>query len=52
MEVNESTLKVSLLLNGGERGARKFREQEILKGDLKTLASEFYKACEAERDQA
>ncbi len=52
LEANESILKVSLPGIGGARLSRKFTEQEILKGDLKALASEFYEGCKAERDQA
>ena len=52
LEANESLLKVSLLANGDERISSTFREQEILGGDLKALASEFHANYRAERDQA
>ena len=52
LKANESRLKVSLPLNGGERISSTFREQEILGGDLKALASEFHTNYRAKRDQA
>ena len=52
LEANESLLKVSLLADGDERISSTFREQEILGGDLKALASEFHTNYRAERDQA
>ena len=42
LQANESILKVSLPLNGVERCAREFMEEEILHGDLQQLAREFY----------
>ena len=52
LKVNESMLKVSLLADGDECISSTFREQEILGGDLKALASEFHTNYRAERDQA
>ena len=52
LEANEPLLKVSLPANADERISSTFREQEILGGDLKALASEFHANYRAERDQA
>ena len=52
LEVNESLLKVSLPSRGDERISSTFREQELLGGDLKVLASEFYADYRAACDQA